>query len=407
MKIEPSSTARFDVTVILLATLTALGPLAIDMYLPAFNAISASFDSPTSRVELSLTAFFLGLFIGQLLYGTAADRFGRKPPLYLGLVIFILASVALAFAPTIEAFIALRFLQAIGSCAGLVIARAMVRDMYTPRASAQVFSFLILVMGVAPILAPMMGAYITGWLNWQAIFLLMGAIAVVSLTLAHTRLPETRGPNPALRMRNSLPVYWSVLTDPAFIRYSLPGGVAQSGLFIYITGSPQLFIDHFGLAPTHYSWLFGANAIGIIGMSQLNAWLLRRRSSRKILNVSLPALGLVALALLAAGLTAAPFWLVVVPVFLYISTLGAVFPNAMAGALAKQSHRAGAASAMTGSLQFAIAGLVSAGVSSLGQWQTHAMPLMMAGSGLLALTLYRLMRPLDPPPARPPAGAET
>lgn len=387
-----SDKARFDLTVVVLALLTMFGPLSIDMYLPAFGDIAESYQTDSHRVELSLTSFFLGLFIGQLLYGTVADRFGRKPPLYFGLALYIATSLACAYAPNLESLIVLRFFQAIGSCAGLVIARAMVRDLYTPQASAQVFSFLILVMGIAPILAPLAGAYVTKFFGWQSIFTIIAVLAVACLALIHVRLPETRLPNPAVRIRSSLPIYWSVLRDPSFLRYSLAGGVAQSGLFAYISGSPLVFIDHFGLSPEHYSWLFGANAIGIIGMAQLNAWLLRRRDSRKILNKSLPVLGVIALILLIAGFMDWGFWAVLIPLFLYISTLGMVFPNAMAGALAEQQERAGAASAVTGSLQFLIAGIVSGVVNIVGQWTPLGMAIVMGCCGLAAVTVYSLLR---------------
>lgn len=387
-----SDKARFDLTVIVLALLTAFGPLSIDMYLPAFGDIAASFSTESNRVELSLTSFFLGLFIGQLLYGTASDRFGRKPPLYFGLVLYVATSIACAYAPNLESLIVLRFLQAIGSCAGLVIARAMVRDLYTPQASAQVFSFLILVMGIAPILAPLAGAYVTAAWGWQSIFIIVASLAVACLAIVHVRLPETRAPNTAVRIRSSLPIYWSVLRDPSFLRYSLSGGIAQSGLFAYITASPLVFIDHFGLSPTHYSWLFGANAVGIIGMAQLNAWILRRRDSRKILNKSLPILGVVSVLLIVAGWNNFGLVGVLVPLFLYISTLGMVFPNAMAGALAEQQERAGSASAVTGSLQFLIAGIISALVNVLGHQHELAMVFVMGGCGLTALIIYRLLR---------------
>lgn len=391
-----SDTARFDLTVVVLALLTAFGPLSIDMYLPAFGDIAQSFSTESNRVELSLTSFFLGLFIGQLLYGTASDRFGRKPPLYFGLVLYIITSIACAFAPNLESLIVLRFLQAIGSCAGLVIARAMVRDLYTPQASAQVFSFLILVMGIAPILAPLAGAYVTAAFGWQAIFVIVAALAVACLAIVHVRLPETRLPNTAVRIRSSLPIYWSVLKDPSFLRYSLSGGIAQSGLFAYITASPLVFIEHFGLSPTHYSWLFGANAVGIIGMAQFNAWILRRRDSRKILNKSLPILGIISLMLITAGWNDFGLVGVLVPLFLYVSTLGMVFPNAMAGALAEQQERAGSASAVTGSLQFLIAGIISALVSVLGHYHPLAMLFVMGSCGLTAVIIYRLLRREEP-----------
>ncbi len=388
-----SDTARFDLLVVVLALLTAFGPLSIDMYLPAFGDIADSYNTETNRVELSLTSFFLGLFIGQLLYGTASDRFGRKPPLYFGLVLYIITSIACAYAPNLESLIVLRFFQAIGSCAGLVIARAMVRDLYTPQASAQVFSLLILVMGIAPILAPLIGAYVTVTLGWNAIFIIVAALAVACLAVVHVRLPETRAPNKAIRIRSSLPIYWGVLRDPSFIRYSLSGGLSQSGLFAYITASPLVFIEHFNLAPTHYSWLFGVNAIGIIGLAQFNAWLLRRYDSRKILNKSLPVLGAVSLLLFAAGYYEWGFWGILIPVFLYISTLGMVFPNAMAGALAEQQERAGSASAVTGSLQFLIAGIISALVNVAGHYNPLAMVFVMGTCGMASLTVYRLLRP--------------
>ncbi|RUO55375.1 multidrug effflux MFS transporter [Pseudidiomarina homiensis] len=393
MTVTPvSDKAKFDLVVVVLALLTMFGPLSIDMYLPAFGDIAASYGTESNRVELSLTSFFLGLFIGQLLYGTASDKWGRKPPLYFGLTIYILSSLACAYAPNLESLIVLRFLQAIGSCAGLVIARAMVRDLYTPQASAQVFSFLILVMGIAPVLAPLAGAYVTKAFGWQAIFLIVAALAVACMAIVHIRLPETRSYNGAVRMRRSLPIYWDVLKDRGFLRYSLAGGVAQSGLFAYITGSPLVFIEHFDLDPTHYSWLFGFNAIGIIGMAQFNAWLLRRRDARKILNKSLPVLALISIATIALGLLNANFWFVLFVVFAYVSTLGMVFPNAMAGALAEQQERAGSASAVTGSLQFLIAGIISAVVNIVGHQHPLGMLFVIGACGLTATLLYRLLR---------------
>ncbi|MGM0524716.1 MAG: multidrug effflux MFS transporter [Pseudomonadota bacterium] len=387
-----SDKARFDITVVVLALLTAFAPLSIDMYLPAFTAIANDYATDTHRVELSLTAFFFGLFIGQLLYGTATDKFGRKKPLYIGLSIYVVTSVACAWAPTIEWLIVMRFFQAIGACAGIVIARAVVRDLYTPQASARVFSFLILVMGVAPILAPLFGAYVTSFLGWRALFWIVAALGIACALTIHLVLPETRGRRYDVRMRHSGKTYWSVLKDPDFLRYSLTGGIAQSGLFAYITGSPLLFIEVFGLSPTSYSWLFGANAIGIIGFAQLNGWLLKRFASRKILNFSLPILAVVSVGMAIAAYNEAPLWGVLIPLFAYISTLGLVFPNAMAGALADQQERAGSASAVTGSLQFLIAGLVSMGVNYVSVVSDYAMAWVISGAGILAVACYRLLR---------------
>ena len=397
--VTPSDNARFDFIVVVLALLTAFAPLSIDMYLPAFTAIAEDYATDTHGVELSLTAFFFGLFIGQLLYGTATDKFGRKKPLYVGLAIYVITSIACAWAPNIEWLIAMRFFQAIGACAGIVIARAVERDLYTPQASARVFSFLILVMGVAPILAPLFGAYITEFMGWRALFWIVAALGVACAFTIHLTLPETRGRRYDVRMRHSGQTYWQVLKDREFLRYSLTGGIAQSGLFAYITGSPMLFIQVFDLSPTLYSWLFGANAIGIIGFSQLNGWLLKRHASRKILNVSLPILAVVAVAMGIAAVVEAPLWGVLIPLFAYISTLGLVFPNAMAGALANHQERAGSASAVTGSLQFLIAGLVSMGVNYVSSYSDYAMAWVISGAGLIAVACYTIMR-------RPEAPAE-
>ncbi|EKE84211.1 multidrug effflux MFS transporter [Idiomarina xiamenensis] len=396
MKHSVSDTARFDLTVIILALLTAFAPLSIDMYLPVFDAIAASYQAQTQQVELSLTAFFFGLFIGQLLYGTATDKFGRKPPLYLGLVVYIITSIACAYAPNLTVLIVLRFLQALGACAGIVIARAMVRDLYSPQASARVFSFLILVMGVAPILAPLLGAYVAAVLGWQGIFVVVAVLGVGCLATVHFVLPETRARNYDVRMRNSLPTYWQILKDPSFLRFSLTGGIAQAGLFAYITASPNLFLEYFKLSSEHYSWLFGINAVGIIGFSQINGWLVTRYSPRKILNVSLPMLALISVLALWVAAMDAGFWVILVPLFLYIANLGLVFPNAMAGALAEQAQRAGSASAVTGSLQFLIAGIVSALVNHLGDLHHYAMLFAIGGCGLVAVLCYSLMRKPEP-----------
>jgi len=205
-------------------------------------------------------------------------------------------------------------------------------------------------------------------------------------------LPETRGRRYDVRMRHTGTTYWAVFRDPSFLRYSLTGAIAQSGLFAYITGSPKMFIEIFGLDPTHYSWLFGVNAIGIIGFSQLNGWLLKYHSSRKILNISLPILAVVSTVMCVMAYIHASFWGILLPLFAYISTLGLVFPNAMAGALAEQQERAGSASAVTGSLQFLIAGLVSAGVSQAGSFTDYAMAWVIGVAGLLAVIAYRVMR---------------
>lgn len=267
---------QFYVFVLLLGALTAFGPLSIDMYLPAFPEMAAALGVPQGRIELSLASFFIGMALGQLVYGPVTDRFGRKKPLYAGLAIYVLASAACAQALSADSLIFFRFLQALGACAGIVVSRAMVRDLFDHREGAQVFSLLMLVMGVAPILAPLAGGYILLFAGWQAIFWSLTAISAVICVFVALYLPETRKPDPSVRFSRSFHTYRDILRDRDFLGYTLTAGFAQSGLFAYITGSSYVFIEYYGVAAHHFGWFFGANACGLIAASQVNAWLLRR-----------------------------------------------------------------------------------------------------------------------------------
>ncbi len=353
---------------IILGSFTGLTPLAVDMYLPAMPALGRAFGASASAVQLTLSTFFLGLGIGQLIYGPLSDRFGRKLPLYIGGVLFVGASIGCTLVTSIEAMVALRFVQALGSAAGLVVPRAMVRDLFQPQHAARVYSMLMLVMGVAPILAPLVGGYLLIWFGWPAIFwVLAGAGAVISVA-AGWMLPETRVPGGAgtLGFGHVLRSYAAVLRDRRFLGFTLSGGLPMAGMFAYIAGSPFVFIELFGVPEEAYGWLFGSNAFGFIGASQINRRLLRTHPAEKILRAGSLMTAAASLVLLATALTGfGGLPGIAVPLFFAIAPLGIIMPNATAAAMAGHGERAGTAAAVLGVIQFAAGGIASAAVSAL------------------------------------------
>jgi DHA1 family bicyclomycin/chloramphenicol resistance-like MFS transporter len=377
--------------VTILAALTAFAPLSIDMYLPSFPQIATDFSVRVATVELSLATFFIGLAGGQLLYGTAADRFGRKKPLYAGLVLYCLTSIACAFAPSAETLIALRFFQALGACGGIVIARAAVRDLFEHAESARVFSLLMLVMGAAPILAPLLGGYVALAFGWRTIFLVLAAASALCLFAVYNFLPETREPDPGIRLRKTLGIYRDILRDREFLGFTLAGGLAQAGMFAYITGSPFVFINLFGVPAERFGWIFGLNALGLIALSQVNGRLLRVAHPTRILRVCLSATAAFGVILIAAGIFNFGFWGVAIPVFLYVASLGMIFPNAAAGALSRQGARAGSASALIGSLQYGLAAVSSSLVSLVSNGTTLPMTAIIGSCGIAAFLALNLL----------------
>src|SRR6185503_15041541 len=229
--------------VVLLGAVTAFAPLSIDMYLPALPALGLEFGASPGRVQLSVASFFLGLAVGQGFYGPLSDRFGRTRPLYVGLSLFVLASIACALTPSINFLIAVRFFQALGACSGQVLSRAIVRDLFEPREAVQVFSLLVLVMGVSPVLAPLLGGQILQWFPWRTIFWVIAALGMAGLIGSLVRLKEThRGERKPLILGRVMRTYGDLLRDRAFVGYVLTGGLAMAGMFAYIVGSPYVFI---------------------------------------------------------------------------------------------------------------------------------------------------------------------
>lgn len=373
---------------LILGALSAFTPLAIDMYLPGLPALERTFQTDSGGVQRTLSVFFLGLAVGQLFYGPISDRFGRRAPLLTGNLLFIGASIACALAPSIDFLIGARFVQAFGSCAGMVISRAMVRDLFEPREGARVMSLLMLVMGVAPIVAPLLGSFVLAILGWPAIFWLMAGFAMLVMISARLWLRETRGPQPDMRLTlgSALRVYADLLTTRRYMGYTLASSLGMGGLFSYIAASPFVFIDLYGLSPQAFGWVFGINAVGIIGFSQVNRALLRRFTLDEVLIVGLFAMaGAGLLLLVCTAFSIGGVWGVWLPLCLYITSLGAVLPNAGASAMAAEAHRAGSAAALIGTLQFGLGALTSALVGLLQIGPALGMGLIVAVCGCAGL----------------------
>ena len=380
--------------ILILGLLSAFGPLTIDMYLPAFPAIAKDFGVPVSSVQYTLASFNIGIALGQLIYGPLADQLGRKPNLMAGLALYVLASVGCMFTNSVESMVALRFLQAIGGCTGMVITRAIVRDKYHGNQSAKIFSTLMLIMGVAPILAPTVGSLVLEAFRWEYIFAVLALIGLVTLVYVTFFLPETLAPekrNP-VALRNSFRTYGLLLHDRQFVGYSLTAGFIQSGMFAYITGSAFVFTQLFHLTGQQYSLLFGLNAVGIIGGSQLNHKLLLRYSFRQILRkITFIYLTAAAILLLFAYTGWFGIYGIAVPLFLTLSTVGLAMPNATAGALEKHAAHAGSASALVGTLQFSCGALAAVAVSAFANQTALPMAAVIATCSLLAFSIFGLL----------------
>lgn len=342
--------------IMLLALLTSLGPLSIDMYLPALPQMANDFGITTQRVANTLPAYFLGLALGQLIYGPLSDRIGRKTPLYFGLLLYICASILCTFANSEWSLIAARILQALGGCVGVVIARAAIRDRLDLQSSAQAFASMMIVMGIAPIIAPSLGALVLLYFSWPAVFVFLSAIGLICLICVHfffqETLPIERRLN--LNIKQVLNLYGAIFKQKSF-RWPMLAGCFSGGiLFCYISSSASILMDDYGLNQQQFAYAFGLNALGIMLLSSINKKLGRTFSVLQRLKIGavLQLLGVMVL-LSASLLSNVALWIVLIGMFLAISGIGFTGPNAMALAMAEQGERAGTASAVMGSMQFA------------------------------------------------------
>lgn len=339
-----------------MGVMIAIGPLAIDMYLPALPSMADDFGVSLSDISKSVPFYFIGLVLGQLFYGPFSDRVGRVLPMYVGMAIFITASVVCAITTDAHVLLVARTAQALGASVTMVVVKACVRDTLTPVQSARAFSLMMLVMGIAPILAPSLGAVILKISNWHGLFWFLvgyGALNVIltKLFLKETLTPENRNTTP---ISTTLMAYGDLLKDKTFVMPALAGGLLQGAFFIYLSIASELFMAHFGLSEKGFAIAFGVNAFGFVALTQFNQFLTRRFRLVQLLRFGAFMQLSFAVALLVLGLMGANFWSVFFVLFCGIAGLGLTQPNAGAISLAFQKHRAGMASALQGSLQFSV-----------------------------------------------------
>lgn len=350
----------------LLAMMTALSPLSVDLYLPAFPTIASDLGVQSADVQITLAVFLFGMSVGQLVYGPLSDRYGRKPPLYFGLALFLLASFGCMLATDLATLTVARFFQALGGSAGVVVSRAVIRDRTTTAQAAWAFSMLMLALGLAPILAPVAGSLLLKVMGWREIFAILGIAGTILLLAVHFNMHETLSRHTAERLgvAGTFKRYADLFRDRQFIMYVLIIALPFGAMFAYVAGAPYVIIELYEVPAVHFGWLFGLNAFGMIAGSQLNARVVARFGPAALLHAILwpPFLAaLVALTATLAGYASLP--LLMACFFVYMFSMGMLSPNAVALAMASQGHRAGSASAVIGAVQFLFGTLGAVAVS--------------------------------------------
>ena len=384
------TSSRFFRIALVLGLLSAIGPFAIDMYLPALPEIGASLGAGIGPVQMSLTAFFLSLGVGQLLYGPVSDMVGRKAPLYFGLVLFALASIGCALATDIETLIALRFVQGLGAAAGMAIPRAVVRDLHTGNDAARLMSLLMLVFSVSPILAPLVGSAVIAFAGWRGVFWAVTIAAMVGLATVSFVLKETRPAQERVEssLGSALKAYGVLLRDTHYLGLVFIGAFAMAGFFTYLANSSFVMIDHYGLSPTLYSVAFGVNAAAFFGAAQLNGPLCERFGIVRVVKSSVSACGIVMTLMFAYYLSGGDRLAVLIVLYFIASALmGFVIPTTSVLALEKHGAIAGTASALLGTLQMLTGSLVMAVVGAFTNGKPLPMVAGMAAGALIAVVL--------------------
>lgn len=366
----PGPRARISATfVLLVSALTAIGPLTIDLYLAAFPRITTDLATTPSRVQLTITATLAGLAIGQLLIGSVSDAYGRRRPLMAALGVYVLASLGIVAAGSVEVLTVLRFVQGFSAAAGMVLSMAIVRDSYSGAAMGKVIARLMLIVGVAPVLAPTLGAQLLLVGSWRAMFVFLAGFGLLLLALVAFVLPESLPPH--LRRvggtRAALRSYAGLLGDRAFIGLALLSGFYIAALFTYVASSTFVFQDGFGLSPQQFGLIFGAGALSITAGSQVNGALIGRVSSERILVVAVGSGLVLATGLVAVALTGADLWVLLALLVPTLGTAGLVFPAVPAIALEANAHRAGSAAALLGAMQFGVGAAIAPITGLFGQ----------------------------------------
>jgi DHA1 family bicyclomycin/chloramphenicol resistance-like MFS transporter len=387
------TTKKYIKLILILGSLTALGPFSIDMYLPGFSGIAIDLHTTVAKVSMSLSSYFIGISAGQLLYGPLLDRFGRKKPLFIGLMVYILASLGCIYVANIDAFIFLRFIQAVGSCAATVASVAMVRDLFPVKDIPKVFSLLMLVVGLSPMLAPTIGGYVTEDFGWHMVFFILMCMGIVILIASQIGLPNTYKPDTSISLKPKpiITNFLSVLKEPQFYTYAFTGAIAFSGLFSYVAASPIIFMDIYKVDAKTYGWIFAFMSVSFIGSSQLNSVLLKRFSSEQMIFGALISQSVISIVFLILALNnLLGLYETIGMLFLFLACLGISNPNTAGLTLAPFAKNTGSASALMGAIQLGLGALASFAIGIFVKDSVAPMVAIMTTTTIMAFIILNI-----------------
>ncbi|KAF2506775.1 multidrug effflux MFS transporter [Flavobacterium zhairuonense] len=387
------TTKKYIKLILILGSLTALGPFSIDMYLPGFADIAKDLNTSVAKVSMSLSSYFIGISAGQLLYGPLLDRFGRKKPLFVGLMVYILAALGCAYVTDVDTFILLRFIQAVGSCAATVASVAMVRDLFPVKDIPKVFSLLMLVLGLSPMLAPTIGGYVTEDYGWHTVFIILMFMGISILLAAQIGLPNSYKPDVSISLKPKpiISNFLKVLKEPQFFTYAFTGAIAFSGLFTYVAASPIIFMNIYHVDAKTYGWIFAFMSVSFIGSSQLNSLLLRRFSSEQIIFRALILQSVVSVVFLVLSLNnLLGLYETIAMLFLFLGCLGISNPNTAGLTMAPFAKNAGSASALMGAIQLGLGSIASFAVGIFVKDSVAPMVLIMTCTTIIAFIVLNI-----------------
>lgn len=387
------TTKKYIKLILILGSLTALGPFSIDMYLPGFSGIAKDLHTTVAKVSMSLSSYFIGISAGQLLYGPLLDRFGRKKPLFVGLLVYILASLGCVYVTDIDSFILLRFIQAIGSCAATVASVAMVRDLFPVKDIPKVFSLLMLVLGLSPMLAPTIGGYVTEDYGWHTVFFILMCMGIAILLAAQLGLPNSYKPDTSISLKPKpiIANFIKVIKEPQFFTYAFTGSIAFSGLFTYVAASPIVFMDIYHVDAKTYGWIFAFMSVSFIGSSQLNSVLLKKFSSEQMIFAALIVQSVISIVFLILSVNnLLGLYETIGMLFLFLGCLGISNPNTAGLTMAPFAKNAGSASALMGAIQLGLGALASFAVGVFVKDSVAPMVLIMTVTTIIAFIVLNI-----------------
>lgn len=387
------TTKKYITLILILGSLTALGPFSIDMYLPGFSGIAKDLHTTAAKVSMSLSSYFIGISAGQLLYGPLLDRFGRKKPLFVGLMVYIAASLGCVYVADIDSFIILRFIQAIGSCAATVASVAMVRDLFPVKDIPKVFSLLMLVLGLSPMLAPTIGGYVTEDYGWHTVFFILMCMGIAILIASQIGLPNSYKPDTSISLKPKpiISNFLKVLKEPQFFTYAFTGSIAFSGLFTYVAASPIIFMDIYHVDAKTYGWIFAFMSVSFIGSSQLNSVLLKKFSSEQMIFAALILQSIISIVFLILSLNGLlGLYETIAMLFLFLGCLGISNPNTAGLTMAPFAKNAGSASALMGAIQLGLGALASFAVGIFVKDSVAPMVFIMTSTTIIAFIVLNI-----------------